>query len=366
MTIEREYINKFIFESAQKDEEVPSWFKYERGRKVKFVDDKQHPIVGVIHTSIADKHGHLKLRIVDANGKAYWRDSLDVQLESAQTNEDWNVGAIVYSADGQDKLKVTKVLPDNKYEVTSENGDKTIMSKEDLSSYSQGTLKAEYKKRQTLSDEDYTEFIKKYMTNNQSFDELLNMLPMINDDLRDHYEYKTIKPYQLKKFYKMATKEKTESKEENSIYSVVKELDQDPRVVSTGITKDNKQDLSVSLKTGSSAKDKQEIEVKTKELLNKYNKTNKFSVGICSESMESEFEVARAKYKAADIFKQLGRIFTALAGGDIDVLNMDPRNMDAIIDCIQQLKIAMTAHDQALIDAVEKAQYELDRNRDRD
>ena len=70
----------------------------------------------------------------------------------------------------------------------------------------------EGKKREVLSDEEYAKFILSYMHNDPTYEELLNMLPMINDDLYLE-EIKTIKRPKLKSLYKKAVELKKQTNE---------------------------------------------------------------------------------------------------------------------------------------------------------
>lgn len=70
----------------------------------------------------------------------------------------------------------------------------------------------EGKKREVLSDEEYAKFLLSYMYNDPTYEELLNMLPMINDDLYLE-EIKTIKRPKLKSLYKKAVELKKQTNE---------------------------------------------------------------------------------------------------------------------------------------------------------
>lgn len=72
----------------------------------------------------------------------------------------------------------------------------------------------EGKKREVLSDEEYAKFLLAYMSNDPTYEEVLNMLPMINDDLFLE-EIKTIKRSKLKAIYNKAVELKKQGIDES-------------------------------------------------------------------------------------------------------------------------------------------------------
>lgn len=96
------------------------------------------------------------------------------------------------------------------------------IEKQYIKQLNESLQKSEGKKAIVLSDEDYIKHLKSYMHNNPDFQKLWNMLPMINDDLKDD-GIKTLTSFKLKKYYNMIQAQKSEATE-NDFSGEVEEI----------------------------------------------------------------------------------------------------------------------------------------------
>lgn len=81
-----------------------------------------------------------------------------------------------------------------------------------------------------------------------------------------------------------------------------------------------------------------------------------------NESVESDFNTEVARRKFNELCKRIG---SALANDNVKWVEQDPGNFDAWIEALTFLRTAMAANkDSAFIDAVNNAEYALDKDRD--
>lgn len=156
-----------------------------------------------------------------------------------------------------------------------------------------------------------------------------------------------------------------ESKE-LTVYDAMKKLDADPRIDRCSVTKNSEQNLYVYLNADNipDVHTIQDVEATVKQLLDDMELSNHFEVIVpkLDESVESDFNTEVARRKFNELCKRIG---SALAYDKVKWVEEDPRNFDAWIEALTFLRTALAANkDSAFIDAVNNAEYALDKDRD--
>lgn len=150
-----------------------------------------------------------------------------------------------------------------------------------------------------------------------------------------------------------------------TIYDAMKKLDADPRIDRCSVTKNSEQNLYVYLNADNipDVHTIQDVEATVKQLLDDMELSNHFEVIVpkLDESVESDFNTEVARRKFNELCKRIG---SALAYDKVKWVEEDPRNFDAWIEALTFLRTAMVANkDSAFIDAVNNAEYALDKDR---